>query len=112
MSFTFDRLPMFGRTSFPFEPFFLYVYSLLSEHILFYIVLHFTFVLLESELTLVALSKLKSLAFFVELYVNIKYECIDSLSRPAADRQLFFEVGTFRNFYILVKFECELKILG
>jgi len=61
----------------------------------FYIVLHFTFVLLESELTLVALSKLKSLAFFVELYVNIKYECIDSLSRPAADRQLFFEVGTF-----------------
>ena len=78
----------------------------------FYIVLHFTFVLLESELTLVALSKLKSLAFFVELYVNIKYECIDSLSRHAADRQLFFEVGTFRNFYILVKFECELKILG
>ena len=78
----------------------------------FYIVLHFTFVLLESELTLVSLSKLKSLAFFVELYVNIKYECIDSLSRPAADRQLFFEVGTFRNFYDLVKSECKLKIPG
>ena len=102
---------MFGQTSFPFEPFFLFVYSPLSGLILFYIVLHLTFVLSESELTLEALSKLKSHTFFVELHVNIKYECINSLSRPAADRQLFFQVSTFLNFLFYWNLTAILKFL-